>query len=155
MAMDMHIHDSDFVQYLFGMPNRVCCAGAMNAVGEMNYISSRYEYKDNKLVTAEGSWAMAPSFGFQMSFNIVMEKAVLVYDCTGNPAFKVCPAQGEAFTPEVAAGDAYSLELEHFVGLVSGEKMPEVITLDQSMNSVRLVQAEIDSVKKHDRVLLS
>jgi len=155
MPMDLHIHDSDFVQYLFGMPISVCSSGVINDGGAMNHISSRYDYDDNKLVTAEGSWAMTPSFGFQMSFNIVMEKAVLVYDCTRDPAFKIYPAQGQAFTPEVAAGDGYSLELEHFIGLINGKKMPEVITLEQSMNSVRLVQAEIDSVKKNAKVFLT
>jgi len=155
MAMDLHIHDSDFVQYLFGMPKSVFSAGARNATGVMNYISSRYEYDDNKLVTAEGSWAMAPSFGFQMSFNIVMEKATIVYDCTRVPAFKVCPVEGDVFTPEVAAGDGYSLELEHFAGLVNGAKISEVITLEQSLNSIRLVHAEIESVKKNDRAYLS
>ena len=59
------------------------------------------------------------------------------------------------YTPEIAAGDGYLLELKHFVGLVNGEKMPKVITLEQSMNSIRLVRAEIDSVKKNDRVLIS
>lgn len=151
MAMDLHIHDSDYIQYLFGMPASVCSAAA-SADGSLSYISSRYIYDDDKLVTAEGSWAMSPSFGFEMSFNIVMEKATIVYDCSREPAFKVCPVDGEVSTPEVAAGDGYSLELAHFAGLVSGKKMPEVITLEQSLNSIHLVLAEIESVKTGDRV---
>lgn len=154
MAMDLHIHDSDFVQYLFGMPASVCSAAAGNADGAMSCIASRYEYDDGKLVTAEGSWAMSPSFGFEMSFNIVMEKATILFDCTRDPSFKVCPFDGEVSTPEVAAGDGYSRELEHFAGLVNGKKMPEVITLEQSLNSIQLVLAEIESAKTGQRVTI-
>ena len=64
---------------------------------------------------------MAPSFGFEMSFVVVLEKATIVYDCTRTPAFRVCPADGEAFTPEVPPGDGYSLEIEHFASAVAGE----------------------------------
>jgi predicted dehydrogenase len=154
VALDLHIHDSDFVQYLFGMPKSVRSFGNPASGKGLKYITSRYDFGDDKLVTAEGSWAMTPSFGFEMSFNIVMEKAMIVFDCSREPAFKVCPADGDAFMPEVAKGDGYSLEVEHFAGLVSGEKLPEVITLTQSLNSIQLVKAEIESIQKKSDILI-
>ena len=57
-------------------------------------------------------------------------------------------------TPEVATGDGYSLETEHFAGLISGEKLPEVTTLEQSLNSIRLVKAEIGSIQKNSEITL-
>jgi predicted dehydrogenase len=154
VALDLHIHDSDFVQYIFGMPKSVQSFGSPASGKGLKCITTSYSFGDDKVVTAEGSWAMSPSFGFEMSFNIVMEKATIVYDCTREPAFKVCPAQGDVFTPEVAAGDGYSLEIEHFAGLANGEKLAEVITLAQSLDSIRLVKAEIESVQKKSEVVV-
>ena len=80
-------------------------------------------------MTAEGGWGMTPAFGFEMSFNIAMEKATIVYDCSRTPAFRVCPADGEVFTPEVVEGDGYSIEIAHFAALAAGRDVTEVTTL--------------------------
>jgi hypothetical protein len=90
---------------------------------------------------------MMPSFGFEMSFNIVQEKATIVFDCNREPAFKVCPAEGEAFTPEVQAGDGYILQIDHFVRALKGEKMTPVTTLEDSRDSVKIVAAEKKSIQ--------
>jgi predicted dehydrogenase len=154
VAMDLHIHDSDYVQYLFGLPKGVQSFGHPASGKGMKCITTSYSFGDDKVVTAEGSWAMSPSFGFEMSFNIVMEKATLMYDCSREPSFKVCPVEGDAFTPDVVTGDGYSLEIEHFAGLVRGESLPEVITLQQSTDSIRIVQAEIKSVQDQCEIKL-
>ncbi len=46
------------------------------------------------------------------------------------------------------------LEIEHFAGLIKGEEVPEVITLDGSMNSIQLVKAEIESIQKNKEITL-
>jgi len=152
VALDLHIHDTDYVQYLLGMPKAVCSHGAKKPGGRLIHIVTAYEYGDDKVVVAEGGWGMSPTFGFEMSFNIVLEKATLVYDCTRSPAFRVCPGEGEAFTPQVAAGDGYSREIEHFVKTVRGESVPKVLTLEQSRDSVRIVEAEKKSISSRGRV---
>lgn len=155
MALDLHIHDTDFVQYLFGMPRAVCSFGAKRADGQLMHIVTEYLYDDEKVVTAEGSWAMMPAFGFEMSFNIVLEKATLVYNCTREPTLRVCPAEGDAFTPKVEKGDGYSLEIAHFANKIRGEETKTVITLEQSRDSVRIVEAEKESVKTGEQVSLA
>jgi predicted dehydrogenase len=144
VALDLHIHDTDFVQYLFGIPEAVYShAARMN--GRMIHIVTQYAYGDDKAVSAEGSWGMMPSFGFEMSFNIVLEKATIVYDLTRQPVFRICLATGEVLTPEVAEGDGYTRQIEHFAKVVRGDKVEKVITLAQSRDSVRIVQAEKQS----------
>lgn len=154
VALDLHIHDTDYVQYLFGMPKEVFSRQANAPAGGAIHIATQYIYDDDKVITAEGGWGMTPAFGFEMSFNIVMEKATIVYDCTREPAFKVCPADGDAFTPEVAQGDGYSIEIAHFAQLAAGKELPAVITLADSLNSVKIVQAEKDSANKNEKIVL-
>jgi len=152
VALDLHIHDTDFVQYLFGMPKAVCSVGAKGPGGGLLHISTQYLYDNDTAITAEGGWGMCPAFGFEMSFNIVLEKATLVYDLTREPAFRVCPAEGEVFTPEVEEGDGWFLQIAHFAKAVRGEKLKTITTLAQSMNSVKIVEAEKQSASKGQRV---
>ena len=154
VALDLHIHDTDYVQYLFGMPKSVFSRQAKAGGGGAIHITTQYIYDDDKVVTAEGGWGMTPAFGFEMSFNIALEKATIVYDCTRTPVFRVCPADGEVFTPDVAEGDGYSIEIAHFAALAAGRDAAEVTTLAGSLDSVKIVLAEKESAEKGQAVLL-
>jgi 1,5-anhydro-D-fructose reductase (1,5-anhydro-D-mannitol-forming) len=143
--LDMHIHDADFVQYLFGLPESVFCRASKGPSGAYDHAVSSYVYPDGKVITAEGGWVMAPGFGFQMSFHMVLERATIVFDSTRVPSFKVCPVVGETFTPPVDPGDGYSCEIRHFADLLLGKPAPSVLTSQQSFDSVRLILAEKQS----------
>lgn len=141
--LDLHIHDADFVQYAFGMPKTVYTRGIKGPSGDFDHVVTQYGYSDDKVVTAEGGWVMVPGFGFEMSFNIMLEKATIVFDGTREPAFKLFVDDAEQpIIPETEAGDGYSLEIAHFVKQVSGGEVPEIITPTQSLDSVKLVSAE-------------
>lgn len=142
--MDLHIHDSDYVHYLFGLPEEVSSV----ADKPQTYISTQYRYPGGPAVVAEGCWRMASGFGFEMSFNIVLERATIAYDCTRTPAFRVCTADGETITPDLPAGDGYTREIEHFARLVEGSDEERVVTPEQSRETVRLVLAEKHSARE-------
>jgi predicted dehydrogenase len=154
VALDLHIHDTDYVQYLFGMPRSVCSHGAKGPAGQLIHMLTEYEFGEDKLVLAEGGWGMTVAFGFEMSFNLVLEKATIVYDLTRKPMLRVCPAEGKEFTPPVATGDGYLHEIEYFAKAVRGEIVKPIITLEQSRNSVRIVEAEKKSINNKQRVMI-
>lgn len=147
VELDLHIHDTDYVQYLFGMPKALCSYGSRKPNGSLAHIVTQFLYDDNKVVTAEADWVMQPSFGFEMSFNLIMESATVVFDCNRKPSFKVCPAEGEAFTPEVATGDGYSREIEHFVERIVKNSPSSIVSMEGSKNSIRLVEAQKESIR--------
>lgn len=149
--LDLHIHDSDYIHHLFGLPEAVTSI----ADPPQGYISTHYHYPSGAAVVAEGCWRMTPAFGFEMSFAIVLENATIVLDSTKTPAFRVCPAEGEAFTPEVPTGDGYTREIEHFARAVAGEKVEPIVTPEQSRDSIRLVLAEKQSARENRRIPLS
>jgi predicted dehydrogenase len=154
IALDLHIHDTDFVQYLFGMPKSVCSHGAKGLAGRLIHIVTEYEYGPDKVVVAEGSWGMTAAFGFEMSFNLVLEKATITYDLTRQPMFRVCPAEGREFSPHVLEGDGYLHEIEYFARVVRRGMVKPVITLEQSRDSVRIVEAEKKSINNKQRIIL-
>ena len=146
MELDLHIHDTDYILHVFGMPLAVCSNGVHSGSSSIDHIVTHYVYGENRLVTAEGGWLMKPGFGFEMSFNIVLEEASIQFDSTRTPAFRICPQEGDPFTPELAPGDGYAGEIDHFLRTIQGEQMPEIITLESSRDAVRVVIAEKESV---------
>ena len=152
--LDLHIHDTDFVQYVFGMPKEVFSRGLIGPSGDFDHTVTQYLYEDEKVITAEGGWIMAPGFGFEMSFKIMLEKATLLYSSVQKPTFRVCPKNGENITPEVPEGDGYSFEIQHFVDSISGKPVQAIITPEQSANSLKIIEAEKESIRTKEKVSL-
>jgi predicted dehydrogenase len=153
--IDLHIHDADFIQYLFGLPSAVRSQATKGPSGGFDYVATQYVYKGQKVVTAEGGFVMSAGFAFEMSFNIILEKATIAYDCTRTPAFCVYPAKGKRIIPKVDKGDGWSREITHFVKKISGKKVPEIISPHDSLNAVKIVLAEKQSAetKKEVRII--
>ena len=63
MALDLHIHDTDMVNFLFGMPKAVTSSAAYDKNGAMQYISTLYDV-GGPAVTAEEAGARTPTMGF-------------------------------------------------------------------------------------------
>ncbi|NLC82650.1 MAG: TIM barrel protein, partial [Lentisphaerae bacterium] len=145
MLFDLHSHDTDFVQHLFGLPQSVCSHGDLES-GGANHIVTAYRYAGGPLVTAEGGWAMTPSHGFQMVFTLVMEGAVVCFDSKKTPTLTVYPESGEPFSPPIAAGDGYEHQIRHFIGLIRGDRMPAVISPHNALTTLRLLEAERESM---------
>ncbi len=152
--LDLHVHDADYVQYLFGMPKSVSTRAVKNSSGGYDHAVTQYDYNDQKVITTEGGWIMTNSFGFQMSFEIVLEKAVVCFDITRDPTFKICPDSGDVINPEIETGDGWMHELVHFIKSVSGQKVQQIITPEQSLNSVQLIEAEKKSADTKEKVSL-
>lgn len=155
VGYDLHIHDTDYIHYLFGVPKSVSSTGVNGPWGGLGHISTRYDCGRGMNIEAVGSWLMSDSFGFEMGFKIVLEKATITYDCNMEPAFEVCPQGGEKFTPEIAGGDGYLQEIKHFTSVIAGEDVPAVITPEQSRESIKIVNAELESIKTGEKTEVS
>ncbi|MBS1254526.1 MAG: Myo-inositol 2-dehydrogenase [Deltaproteobacteria bacterium] len=153
--LDLHIHDADYVHYVFGMPEEVFSRGVIGPSGDYDHTVTQYLYDDQKVITAEGGWIMAPDFGFEMSFKIVLENATLIYSSAQQPTFKICPKDGETIVPEIPDGDGYSFEIQHFVDMISGKSVQSVITPEQSADSIKIIEAEKESIRKRNKIQLN
>ncbi len=70
--LDMHIHDTDFANYLFGVPDSVVTFGCTHYTGAIDDAITHYIYRDGPLVSAETSWSLG---AFSMSFEAIFENA--------------------------------------------------------------------------------
>ncbi len=148
--LDLHVHDTDEVNYFFGMPKSVTAVGAAGIVskGGIDHVVATYDYGDGTLVMAEGGWAAAKGTPFEMSFTIVCEKATLKLDASG---YHIYPVKGKALAPklDVKAGPTgWHQELAYFVNCVAkGVKPEKYQTIDSVENTMKLIFAEEKSAK--------
>lgn len=147
-ALDLHIHDADIVQHLFGFPKQVFSRGVRGPSGDYDHMVTQYLYgNEDRVITAEGGWMYNEAFGFEMSFNVAFEHATLFYNNNFSPALRIFTRDGEVQKPALESGDAYFRELRYFSQLVGGAELPEVITPEDSMDAVRLIMAEKKSAQ--------
>ncbi|MFH0910284.1 MAG: Gfo/Idh/MocA family oxidoreductase [Planctomycetota bacterium] len=152
--LDLHIHDADFVQYLFGRPAFVSARSAgFQAGAPVDHIVATYAFRGRKnlLVTAEGGWMYAPGFGFTMQFRIHLEKATLTFGMGADPGLTIHTKTGRTLKPTVARGDGYTQELAYFVRSIQKREAPKIVTPASSVASVRLVEAEMQSARAGGR----
>jgi predicted dehydrogenase len=149
-ALDLHIHDADFVLYLLGKPKSVSSHGAGLKRGRLDHIVTVYEYRRDQLVKAEGGWEYAPGFPFSMSFAIHMETASLY--CGADLSLWLYPERGKAREIRVPEGDGYGLELQHFVDCVREDRSSDVVSPAEALKSVKLVECEMKSALSGRRV---
>lgn len=153
VALDLHIHDTDMVHFLFGLPRSVTSSAYYDNEGAMIHISTLYDV-GGAAVTAEGGWGMAKSFGFERSFQIVFERATLVMASNRTPEFCLYPMEGKLFVPELPASDPYQNEINWFMDKIAGRAVESVTSPEESRDSVRIVDAEKTSARCGKTVVL-
>lgn len=159
-ALDLHVHDADFLHHLLGKPKSVASVGTKDFAG-WSHVFTRYEY-DGVAVTAEGGWNYPKNWGFQMAFQAVFENGAVEYDCGANPTIKytigddkpqplpvVQPQAGQSTTGEgnVSSLGGYFNELSYFIDRLEKNQAPEIATVAQAAESIMTVFAEIKSAE--------
>ncbi len=144
-AMDLHIHDTDYIAHLFGRPKAVTSFGAGTNPDGFDHILTRYHYQDGPLVTAEGAWEYAPGFPFSMTFAIHMEKASLDFAADGS--LTLYPTGGEPEKLAIDAASGYWHEMVHFLDCIEKCTPSKILTPESARDSVHLVEAEIESAR--------
>jgi predicted dehydrogenase len=145
--LDLHIHDTDFVQFCFGVPKAVFSTGFTKVSGETDHVVTQYLTESGACVSAEGSWAMTAGFGFNMAYNAVFERVTIDYDIVrGDEALKVFEEGKEARVVTMDGLDGYAGEIQHLVDCIRENKRPSVVTPEDGLNAIRICEAEARSV---------
>ncbi|HXI50460.1 MAG TPA: Gfo/Idh/MocA family oxidoreductase, partial [Candidatus Saccharimonadales bacterium] len=144
---DLHVHDTDFVQFCFGRPRRVFSTGYQKFSGAIDHVVTQYEVDSGAIVHAEGAWAMTAGFGFNMSYTVNFERATADYDSSrGAEALRLCEPGQAARAVSCPGPDGYVGELRYFVDCAGQGRQPAVVTARDGLGSVEICAAEELSV---------
>ncbi|AIQ12026.1 Gfo/Idh/MocA family protein [Paenibacillus durus] len=145
--MDMHVHDTDMIQYLFGKPEKVSALGRNVLPGSgYDIVSSHYYYKDGKVINAQADWTLEGDFGFYMGYRVNFERGNLVFD---GSQVKVNPNSQPGFTAYLSPHTGYYRELVYFLDAVLQDKPVSVCTPESTAQSIEIIEAEMESAR-HD-----
>jgi predicted dehydrogenase len=143
---DLHIHDTDFVQFLFGRPAGVFSTGVLRAGGSIHHVVTQYLYPGGPAIYAEGSWLLAK--GFHMAFTLHCERATLDYDLSrGADALQVLEPNQPPTPMKSEASDGYALEVQYVVDCVRRRQAPTVVTALDGLGALEICEAEEQSVR--------
>ena len=149
-ALDLHIHDADFLLHLLGAPEAVFSQGLRDETG-WSSISTQYLY-DGRIVTADGAWNYPANWGFQMRYTAVFEHAVLDFD--SRSALTLAAGKAEPIVLSMPPHDGYYHELAYFIGCLERGEPVSISTGEQASASLDLVLAEIQSAATGKQISL-
>ncbi|MBP1992339.1 Gfo/Idh/MocA family protein [Paenibacillus eucommiae] len=161
VALDLHVHDVDFVRYLLGSPDKITSQTAERG-NTIEHIFSQYHYP-GKLVSLEASWDYPGSFPFEMAYRVKFKEATVVFSSAKSPSLSIYKNDGEVLVPELKsdleqqAGDTggnisslggYINEIQYFLDRLSNNQTIENATLEDGIESMKLVLEEIRAAKQ-------
>ena len=143
---DLHVHDIDFVQFLFGRPASVFSSGVTRGGNSVDHVVTQYKYAGGPVVYAEGSWLLTGNFS--MSYTVLCERATLDFDSArGADALMVAETGKKPRAVKLAGSDGYSGEIRYMLEAIQNGKAPKVVTALDGLSAVQICEAEAKSVR--------
>lgn len=155
-VVDLHIHDTDFVQHLFGKPSAVWSTGTVSPRGQVDYLVTEYQYPgQNICVTAQGGAVAMKGIEFEHGFDVYFERGMLKHNSSTTPKLELYTEDGgkQELTPRIP--DAFVEQLRTATQGVATGVLPEIIAARSCRDSLATVLAEAESVKTGSPVVLT
>ena len=135
--LDLHVHDVDFISYVFGKPKALCSI-ATNELVKHDSVTTLFYY-DDVVVTAKGSWGGSATYPFSTPFRARFEKASVEYL---NGKYMLYPQEGEPFEIEVGFENGYVEEVVDFIDCIENDRESKINPPEASLQTVEIALAE-------------
>ncbi|MEF3304951.1 Gfo/Idh/MocA family protein [Paenibacillus sp. GYB003] len=140
---DLHIHDIDMINWLFGKPQSVSTFARDVLPGSsFDIISTNYSYPDRKIVSSQCDRSLTGEFGFEMSFRVNFEGGNLVYE---KRVLRDNPMNGKGFVPELSGDSGYYREIKYFAEAILHDRPIERATPFDTLVTLAIAEAEARS----------
>ena len=147
---DLHVHDTDMVNFLFGMPKAVSTIGVNRIPGAgFDALSTNYVY-DDKIVSARCDWTIAHDKFNTRSIRTNFEKGYIFIDRTTdrNAFVKVLTDGTTEDLWDKLGFDMYYNETVYFAECIEKNLPCSDCLPESTADSIRIVMAEKESAKK-------
>ena len=148
-VLDFHIHDVDMIRWMFGMPEAVTMAGKniFTNGGGYDIMSANFLYDGGMFVNATCNWCVRNNKFNVRVIRVNFENGYVYLERTANrQAFVLVPKDGEEIDlSDKNIFDPYFEEIKYFSGIVRDGKAVDYNLPEESIDSVKLVMAELES----------
>ncbi|MBQ4088175.1 MAG: Gfo/Idh/MocA family oxidoreductase [Clostridia bacterium] len=146
--LDLSIHDLDFVQYVFGMPQKASCT-YHKMQNENDFVESQLIYPGTIVQVTSGFYQ--GDIPFVSSYYAVFEKGYVecrggIVTKNGEPVdLKVEQKKEEAKGTNLSDVSGHQLELQYFADCILQNTAPEIVTPDSAYDTMRLYKQLLDN----------
>jgi len=145
---DLHIHDIDYIRYLFGEPEAVSCR-ATHSVSCYDTVQTALFYGGTP-VTAIGDWTL-DKVPFSASYRVDFEAATLIME--GGKVTVYPKGEGEPFAPELKKMSGYAAEISYFCDVILGKTENTKNPATSAARSIRLINTMKQSADQNGKTL--
>jgi len=154
-AIDLHVHDTHFVDLVCGPPRAVRSRGVVES-GVVIHLDTHYHYPDGGPIVSAVSGALATAGRpFSHGFELYLERATLSFrfdNLADEPRLSpltIIHANGQIERPQLGSGDpidAFARELEEAGRAVAGRVESQMLSASRARRALRSCLAEVESV---------
>lgn len=163
-ALDLHIHDVDYVRYILGIPCSIK-SEVTSTNGNNEHIFSLYKYEDT-IISIEGGWDYPEGMPFEMEYRVRFENATVIFNSNKNPSLMLYNEDGTAvqrvydkeFNSEskdlggnISSLGGYYNEIKYFLECLNNGDEIKIAPLEEGIESFRLTVNEIHSAQGEKR----
>ncbi len=139
--LDLHVHDIDFAQHLFGVPDTVFARGMIDTGGGIGHVAATYGYSDGRYVQLDGGWAFGAPYAFEMGLTVHGETGTLEWKLSGGDDVHLY-AGGAEVERIPCAGDALRREQDYFIDCVQAGRPVSRCAPTSTRTSINLAWLE-------------
>ncbi len=156
-ALDLHIHDLDFANWVGGKPVEVFSRGAQSINGSWDHAQTSIRYSEGIIANIEGGWMMKGEFPFTMGYRGLGTDSVIEWEFRAGVnieqrggANPLIVYRDREKKEEINAqdDDAYYLELKYFYECIENHRPIEQATADHGILAVQVANAARESMEK-------
>lgn len=154
---DLHVHDIDFLCYLFGDVDEVYATGKKARKDSWNFVDSTLRFKNGVNATAQVAFGITDNYPFSMNLRIVGEKATAEFSFSaGFNLEDIASARNslmlyrngqEPHQEPPSTRDPYEIEVEYFANCVKEGKQPEIVKPKEVRKSIQAILGLIKSLE--------
>lgn len=156
VVRDLHIHDTDIILNILGMPESV------NTTGCSTISNTIYRYSDTSIsVTGSGSWRNTPDMPGFVGFDAIFEEGSMRFL---NSKLSVHSSEGKLENPlenenfefyyaDINGNEKLS-EIQYFCHCLTNKLKPDVCLPEDSLKTMKISNAESESLKTQKEIFL-
>ena len=147
--LDLHLHDIDQIVSLFGRPVAVTSSGSKGVRSDcaVDHVFTFYDFEDGKMIVAEGGWSATDNAPFEMSFQLVCEKATVIFSPAGLKEYYEDGTVEEVDLSGCPGPTGWHVELDNLLGaILNGTSADKYLTPQEAVDGICIAEAEQKSI---------
>lgn len=151
VKLDLHIHDIDAINYIFGMPDTISCiANSKEGLSGIDSVFTTMKF-NNTIINIIGDWSFPSSFSFDASYRVSFEKGTLTYNSTDGLYFYDDEKRTKIDCQSNMHNIAY--EIKYFVETIENSEKNIINPPLSSANTIKIEDAMTESLLHNGKIV--